>query len=108
VVESEDEITGVGGHSRLIASQADREQVVDALKAAFVQGRLTKDEFDHRVVSTSWTYASRHHGLAGSVFAGWANAKSAQGCSVTGKDADVAAGGQNGDLGPGASAADVP
>ena len=38
-----------GSDSRLIASQADRGQVLDALKAAFVQGRLTKAEFDHRV-----------------------------------------------------------
>ena len=34
---------------RLRASHADREQVVDALKAAFVQGRLTQDELDARV-----------------------------------------------------------
>jgi hypothetical protein len=32
----------------LRASHADREQVVDALKAAFVQGRLTQDELDDR------------------------------------------------------------
>lgn len=31
------------------ASHADREQVIDVLKAAFVQGRLTKSEFDVRV-----------------------------------------------------------
>jgi DNA-binding beta-propeller fold protein YncE len=36
-----------GGHLR--ASHADREQVIAALKAAFIQGRLTKDEFDSRV-----------------------------------------------------------
>ena len=35
--------------SGLRASHADREQVVDTLKDAFVQGRLTKDEFDSRV-----------------------------------------------------------
>src|SRR5260370_16188531 len=35
------------GHLR--ASHADREQVIDTLKAAFVQGRLTKDEFDARI-----------------------------------------------------------
>ena len=35
--------------SRLRASHADRERVVDTLKEAFVQGRLTKDEFDSRV-----------------------------------------------------------
>ena len=48
--------TGRGG---LRASHADREHVVDVLKAAFVQGRLTKDEFDMRVGQTfaSRTYA---------------------------------------------------
>jgi len=35
--------------SRLRASHADREQVIGLLKAAFVQGRLTKDEFGGRV-----------------------------------------------------------
>jgi hypothetical protein len=35
--------------ARLRASHADREQVVDTLKDGFVQGRLTKDEFDSRV-----------------------------------------------------------
>jgi hypothetical protein len=35
--------------SRLRASHADREQVIGLLKVAFVQGRLTKDEFDGRV-----------------------------------------------------------
>jgi Domain of unknown function (DUF1707) len=34
---------------RLRASHADREQVIDVLKDAFVQDRLTKDEFDSRV-----------------------------------------------------------
>jgi len=45
------------GHLR--ASYADREQIVGALKAAFVQGRLTKDEFDTRIARTltSHTYA---------------------------------------------------
>jgi hypothetical protein len=44
------------GHLR--TSHADREQVVDTLKAAFVQGRLTKDEFDLRIgrVRASRTY----------------------------------------------------
>jgi Domain of unknown function (DUF1707) len=44
---------------RLRASHADREQVIDTLKDAFVQGRLTKDEFDSRVadVLASRTYA---------------------------------------------------
>ena len=38
-----------GGSGCLRASHADREQVIDVLKAAFVQARLTKDEFDLRV-----------------------------------------------------------
>jgi hypothetical protein len=44
---------------RLRTSQADREQAIDVLKAAFVQGRLTKDEFEARVgqVLASRTYA---------------------------------------------------
>jgi hypothetical protein len=47
------------GRGRLRASHADREYVLDVLKAAFVQGRLTKDEFDMRVGQTfaSRTYA---------------------------------------------------
>jgi len=37
------------GSGHMLASHADREQVIDLLKATFVQGRLTKDEFDLRV-----------------------------------------------------------
>ncbi len=50
---------GTAGRGRLLASHADREQVIDTLKAAFVQGLLTKDEFDLRVGQTlgSRTYA---------------------------------------------------
>ena len=40
---------GAAGRGRLRASHADREQVIEALKVAFVQDRLTKDEFDARV-----------------------------------------------------------
>jgi DUF1707 SHOCT-like domain len=46
-----------GGHLR--ASHADREQVISVLKAAFIQGRLTKEELDLRV---GQTLASRTHG----------------------------------------------
>ena len=44
---------------RLRASDADRDQVIDELKAAFVQGRLAKDGFDQRVgqVLVARTYA---------------------------------------------------
>ena len=43
----------------LRASRADRERVIDLLKAAFVQGRLARDEFDTRVgqALASRTYA---------------------------------------------------
>lgn len=44
---------------RMRASDADREQVIDTLKAAFVQGWLTKDELSVRAgqVLASRTYA---------------------------------------------------
>jgi hypothetical protein len=44
---------------RLRASHADREHVIGTLKAAFVQGRLTKDELDLRIGQTlaARTYA---------------------------------------------------
>jgi hypothetical protein len=51
---------GTAGARRLLrTSRADREQAIDVLKAAFVQGRLSKDEFDLRVgqVLASRTYA---------------------------------------------------
>ncbi len=50
---------GTVGRGRLLTSHADREQVIDTLKAAFVQGLLTKDEFELRVGQTlgSRTYA---------------------------------------------------
>jgi Domain of unknown function (DUF1707) len=65
------------GHLR--ASHADREQVIDVLKAAFVQGRLTKDELDTRAgqAFVARTYADLAAltadvpaGLAGAVPAG--------------------------------------
>jgi hypothetical protein len=47
------------GRGRLRTSRADRDQVIAVLKAAFVQGRLTKDEFEARIdlALTSRTYA---------------------------------------------------
>jgi Domain of unknown function (DUF1707) len=54
-----DEIApGAGGHDRLRASDSDRAHVIDTLKAAYVYGLVTKDEFDARV---SQTFASRTH-----------------------------------------------
>jgi Domain of unknown function (DUF1707)/Domain of unknown function (DUF4190) len=37
------------GYSYLRASAADREQVIGTLKTGFLEGRLTKDEYDERV-----------------------------------------------------------
>ena len=47
------------GRGELRASHADREQVINTLKAAFIEGMLSKDEFDQRVAQTfgSRTYA---------------------------------------------------
>jgi Domain of unknown function (DUF1707) len=59
VTEPRDEMpVGAAGDGRLRASDADREQVIDVLKAAFVQARLTKDEFDARV---GQAFVSRTH-----------------------------------------------
>jgi len=58
MTEPGDEVTAAV-RGRLRASHVDRERVIDTLKAAFVQGMLTKDEFDARVgqTYTSRTYA---------------------------------------------------
>jgi Domain of unknown function (DUF1707) len=54
-----------GGHLR--ASDADREQAIDALKAAFAQGRLSKSELVHRAGQAleSRTYAELAGATAG-------------------------------------------
>jgi hypothetical protein len=55
-----DDITaGARGRGHLRASHADREHVIAMLKAAFVQGRLAKDELDERV---GLAFASRTYG----------------------------------------------
>ncbi len=48
---------GAAGSGRLPAPRADLEQVIATLKAAFVHGRLTKDEFDLRVGQVLAIYA---------------------------------------------------
>lgn len=47
------------GHGHLRASTADRERAIDVLKAAFAEGRLTREEFEERSgqVYRSRTYA---------------------------------------------------
>jgi hypothetical protein len=49
LVMTEPQDRAAAGGNRLRAARADREQVIEALKAAFVQGMLAKDEFDARV-----------------------------------------------------------
>jgi DUF1707 SHOCT-like domain len=48
----DEKAAAAAGRSHLRTSHADREQTIDTLKAAFVQDRLTKDEFDARIGQT--------------------------------------------------------
>ena len=60
MTEPGDEIAArAGALSRRRATHFDRVQVIGTLKAAFVQGRLTEDEYDERVgqASASQTHA---------------------------------------------------
>lgn len=54
-----DQVAAAKGSGHIRASDADREQVIDALKDAFVQGRLTRDELSVRAgrALVSRTYA---------------------------------------------------
>ena len=55
----EDTTAAAGGRGHLRASRLDRERVIELLKVAFTQDRLTKDELDARVgqALASRTYA---------------------------------------------------
>jgi pyruvate/2-oxoglutarate dehydrogenase complex dihydrolipoamide acyltransferase (E2) component len=59
VTGPEDRAAAAARAGRLRAADADREQVIDLLKAAFVQGLLAKDEFGERIgrALASRTYA---------------------------------------------------
>jgi hypothetical protein len=59
MAETPDQVPAGAGSGDLRASHADRERVIGILTAAFVQGRLAKDEFDLRVgqALASRTYA---------------------------------------------------
>jgi Domain of unknown function (DUF1707) len=52
------EMAAGDGRGRLRASHADRERVIDTLKAAYVYGLVTKNELDERV---GQTFAARTH-----------------------------------------------
>jgi len=58
MAEPPDQMPAAAGRGHLRASDADREQVISTLKAAFVQGRLATSDFDLRVgqVLASRTY----------------------------------------------------
>ena len=64
-----DEIAAAEGQGRgeLRATHADRERVIEVLKAAFVHGRIDKDEFDLRV---GQAFAARTHAELAAVTAG--------------------------------------
>ena len=55
----DDRTAAAGGRGRLRASRADRERVIELLKVAFVQDRITHDELDTRIglALASRTYA---------------------------------------------------
>jgi Domain of unknown function (DUF1707) len=59
MTERGEDTTAAGARGRIRASRLDRERVIELLKVAFVQGRLTQDELDTRVGQTlaSRTYA---------------------------------------------------
>jgi hypothetical protein len=59
MTEPGEDTTAAGDRGRMRASRLDRERVIELLKVAFVQGRLTQDELDTRVGQTlaSRTYA---------------------------------------------------
>ena len=48
MAEPRDQMPADGGCDHLRASHADREQVIEELKNAFAQGRLTRDELGAR------------------------------------------------------------
>jgi hypothetical protein len=53
-------------NASLLAANADRERALDVLRAGFVEGRLTQEEFNERVARA---YASRTYGQLGELTA---------------------------------------
>ncbi len=64
-------VDGAAGRGHLRASDADREQVIEVLKAAFAHGGLVKDEFEARI---GQTFVSRTYADLAGVTAGLAGA----------------------------------
>ncbi len=65
-----DDVAAGRGHLR--ASDADREQVIEVLKAAFAHGGLVKDEFEARI---GRTFGSRTYAELADVTAGLTRAR---------------------------------
>ncbi len=68
-----DDVTA--GRGSLRASDADREQVIEVLKAAFAHGGLVKDEFEARI---GQTFGSRTYAELADVTAGLTRARPAR------------------------------
>jgi len=66
---------GPTGRSRFLASDADRERVIDVLKTAFVHGVLTKDEL---AVRTGHALSARTYGHLAAITADLAEAGQAE------------------------------
>jgi len=73
------------GRGRLRASDADREHVIDALKAAYVYGLVTGDEFDARISKTFAATQLRRAGHNYGRHPGRAGPGAAAACARTGK-----------------------
>jgi hypothetical protein len=63
----DEQAVAAAGRGYMLASHADRDQTIDVLKAAFAEGRVTKDEFDARI---GQTLAARNHAQLATVTAG--------------------------------------
>ena len=63
----DEQAVATAGRGYMLASHADRDQTIDVLKAAFAQGRLTKDEFDARI---GHALAARNYAQLAAVTAG--------------------------------------
>ena len=77
ITKPEEEAAAGRGHYR--AASTDREHVIDTLKAAFVQGRLSKDELDARAgqAFTARTYAELA-AVTAAIPTGWSGPRTAR------------------------------
>jgi hypothetical protein len=71
----DDRPLAAAGCGHLRASDADREQVIEVLKAAFAQGQLAKDDFEPRI---GQAFAARTYAELADVTAGLTGARPAR------------------------------